>query len=230
MLAVGLVRRFFDSNRLVAAMVRGGQLGAPRSVQISETDLYRWPMKSDFAFDPAQAGGGTLANLGVHTLDLLSWWFGAVERLDYWDDAEGGVEAECQVSMDFALEVHGEMLVSKLRNVTNACRVEFEEGTLLIEDAGSEPSPRVRLIASGLERTPAGADGKGLKTVTRREVFGRQLADFARAIRERGEPLVCGREGRRSVELLERCYRVRRSLTFPWEESEAAPAVGIAEK
>jgi predicted dehydrogenase len=223
-LAVGLVRRFFDSNRLVAAMVSGGQLGAPRSVQMWETDLYRWPMKSDFAFDPAQAGGGTLANLGVHTLDLLSWWFGAVEHLDYRDDAEGGVEAECQVSMEFALGVHGEMLVSKLRDVTNTCRVEFEEGTLLIEDAGSEPSPRVQLIASGLDRLPAGVDGKAPEKVTRREVFGRQLADFACAIHEHGEPFVSGREGRRSVELLERCYRARRRLTFPWEESEAAPA------
>jgi predicted dehydrogenase len=228
-LGVGLVRRFFESNRLVAALVRDGRLGAPRRVRIAETDLYRWPMRSGFAFDPAQAGGGTLANLGVHTLDLLCWWFGSAERVDYRDDARGGVEAEFQAAIDFPLGVHAEVLISKLRDVTDTCRVEFEDGALLIENAGSEPSPRVRLIASGRERTPPGADGRPPKKVTRREMFGLQLADFARAIREGGEPLVCGREGRRSVELLERCYGARRSLVHPWEDAEHASAVGVAE-
>jgi predicted dehydrogenase len=217
-LAVGLVRRFFDSNRLVAAVVRSRLLGRARRVEVSEGDVYRWPMRSGFAFDHAQAGGGTLANLGVHTLDLLSWWFGKVDRLEYRDDAQGGVEAECQASLQFVAGPRAEVLVTKLRDVGSTYRLEFDRGTLLIEDAGSEPSPRIRLIASRLDWEPAGARRDSSKSTTRREMFGRQCADFAHAIRERRDPLVSGREGRRSVELLERCYRARRPLIHPWEE------------
>jgi predicted dehydrogenase len=226
-LGVGLVRRFFDSNRLVHDVVRGGRLGRARRVEVTE-DVYRWPMRSGFAFDPAQAGGGTLANLGVHTLDLLSWWFGDVEDLEYRDDSRGGVEAECQASLQFADGPRAEVLVSKLRELPSTCRLEFERGTLLVEDAGSEPRSRIRLIASDVEWAPAHAARDSARPPTRRDMFARQLADFAQAISEGRDPLVSGREGRRSVQLLERCYAARRPLIHPWEEVAAAPHTAAA--
>jgi predicted dehydrogenase len=227
-LAVGLVRRFFDSNRLVAAVVRSGLLGQARRVEMSEGDVYRWPMRSGFAFDPAQAGGGTLANLGIHTLDLLSWWFGEVEWVEYRDDAQGGVEAECQASLQFVAGPRAETLVSKLRDLASTYRLEFERGTLLVEDAGSEPCSRIRLIASGVEWEPVGAGRDSAKSPTRRDMFARQLRDFAQAIADKRDPLVSGWEGRRSVELLERCYSARRPLVHPWEEVAAAPPPSAA--
>jgi predicted dehydrogenase len=48
--------------------------------------------------------------------------------------------------------------------------------------------------------------------------FERQLADFVAAARERREPRVPGREGRRAVALVEACYARRRPLELPWDE------------
>lgn len=215
-LAVGLMRRFFDANRLVATAVHEGALGPVRGFEISEGGLYRWPMRSGFALDRAQAGGGVLASLGIHALDLVSWWFGSVERLSYRDDARGGVEAEAHAELEFEGGVRGRVVVTNLREVPDSIRVDFAHGTLLLEDAGSAPSPKVRLCTSGAEWEPVEASRRA---ITRREVFAAQLADFQRAIKEGGEPEVSGREGRRSVELLERCYRERLPLIHPWEQT-----------
>ena len=44
-----------------------------------------------------------------------------------------------------------------------------------------------------------------------RQGHARQLADFVQAVRERRQPLVDGREGRRSVEVIEAIYRSART-------------------
>jgi hypothetical protein len=51
---------------------------------------------------------------------------------------------------------------------------------------------------------------------TWRELFCRQLADFAAAVVERRQPFVPGHEGRRSMALIESCYASRHLLTLPW--------------
>jgi predicted dehydrogenase len=226
-LAVGLVRRFFAANRLVAATVHGSLLGPARSFELLEGGLYRWPMRSSFALDRSQAGGGVLATLGIHALDLLCWWFGRVDTFTYRDDARGGVEAEAQLQLEFESGVRGEVLVTKLREVPDRIRVDFERGSLLLEGAGSDPVPQVRLITPGAEWEPVKLMGE-TERPTRRDVFVRQFVDFARAVREGAEPMVSGREGRRSVELLERCYRERTPLTHPWEEAPSGLAEGVA--
>ena len=218
-LAVGLQRRFFGANKLVAAAVRERRFGPARRFELSEGGLYRWPMRSGFALDRAQAGGGVLADLGIHALDLVSWWFGSVERLSYRDDARGGVEAEAHAELEFESGVRGRITVTNLREVPDSIRVDFAHGTLLLEDAGSAPAPTVRLRASGAEWEPVDSIETSGRAPTRREVFARQFADFQRAVREGVDPLVTGQEGRRSVELLERCYRERTPLIHPWEQT-----------
>jgi predicted dehydrogenase len=217
-LAIGLQRRLFGANKLVAAAVHDRRFGPARRFEFSEGGLYRWPMRSSFALNRAQAGGGVLADLGIHALDLVSWWFGPVERLTYRDDARGGVEAEAHAELEFESGVSGRVMVTKLREVPDSIRVDFANGTLLLEDAGSDPSPRVRWRrASGGDWEPVESIEASGPAPTRRKVFARQFADFQHAIRDGVDPAVSGREGRRSVELLERCYRERLPLIHPWE-------------
>ncbi len=215
-LAVGLHRRFFDSNRLVAQLVASGVFGRVRRFELSGEGLYPWPMRSAYRYDRGHAGGGVLADTGIHYLDLVGWWFGDCERIDYCDDAEGGVEAECQLRLEFGGGVAGDVVLSKLRDLPSRFLFEFDRATLVFENAGSEPSPRVRLDAAGQGWEPPGGVLGG-SPVTRKEAFRVQLRDFASAIREGREPFVPGREGRRSVDLLERCYSARRRLEHPWE-------------
>ena len=56
------------------------------------------------------------------------------------------------------------------------------------------------------------------------DLFEPQLEQFVRAIRFGERPVVDGREGRRSVELMEACYRTRQPWVQPWDVGQALPA------
>ena len=58
-----------------------------------------------------------------------------------------------------------------------------------------------------------------------RWVFGRQLDDFAAAIRSGGQPLVTLSDGQRAVAFVESCYAARAPLRRPWDWPEALAAV-----
>ena len=49
------------------------------------------------------------------------------------------------------------------------------------------------------------------------DLFAWQMADFVRAIQTHSSPAVTGLEARRSVAVLEACYRRRQPLVFPFE-------------
>ena len=93
LLAVGLFRRFFPSTRLVHDLVASGRLGAFESGAILETGGFHWPFRSTSAFLPRADAGGILLDIGVHVLDLLTWWFPDLRVTAYEDDAMGGAEA-----------------------------------------------------------------------------------------------------------------------------------------
>ena len=44
---------------------------------------------------------GYCLDIGVHALDLLSWWWGHPDEIVYEDDAMGGVEANCHIRFAF---------------------------------------------------------------------------------------------------------------------------------
>ena len=67
----------------------------------------------------------------------------------------------------------------------------------------------------GSQETPL-TGRAGASRLSFQDVFVRQIDDFAAAIREGREPHVSGREGRRSLELIEACWAARRPLELPW--------------
>ena len=91
-LAVGLLRRFAPTLRYTKDVLDSGMLGTIRSFDVREGMVFRWPVKSAAMFSPQC--GGVLADIGIHVLDLLLWWFGDIASVEYRDDAAGGVEAD----------------------------------------------------------------------------------------------------------------------------------------
>ncbi len=75
-LAVGLLRRFAPTLRYTKELLESGMLGSIRSFDVREGMVFRWPVKSAAMFSPQC--GGVLADIGIHILDLLLWWFGDV--------------------------------------------------------------------------------------------------------------------------------------------------------
>ena len=228
-LAVGLLRRFAPTLRYTKEVLESGMLGPIRSFDVREGMVFRWPVKSAAMFSPKS--GGVLADIGSHVLDLLLWWFGDIASVDYWDDAAGGVEADALLNLEMAGGISGHVELSRSRDLRNSCVIRGEYGTL---EVGTKTDSTVTL-------TPA----RGAASLTGRatspnqpppgnlgDLFAWQMADFVRAIQTGSAPAVPGLEGRRSVAIIESCYRRRQPLVFPFEALlvDETPALRTAAK
>jgi predicted dehydrogenase len=203
----------------VKKAVDGGVLGKPILAD-ARVKWYRPPdyyANSRWRGTRALDGGGALINQGVHTVDLLLWIFG---------DA-ASVQAECKTALH-SIEVE-DTLVALLEFTNGALgslqvttsvypgyprRLELSgsEGTLIIEQD--------RLLAAGLRNPPAdllqsGEADKNLSASSPvvSDFRGHQsvLQDFLHAIETNTVPRCDGREGRRSVALVENIYEACRT-------------------
>ena len=130
-LAVGHFRRFFPITRLIGEWVRDERLGRLNSFRILEGEIYSWPIASTAFSSRASAGGGVLIDTGVHTIDLLLWWLGAVADMEYHDDAAGGVEANCVMRIMMQNGAAGYVQLSRDWPLANQYLFQFEKGWLL---------------------------------------------------------------------------------------------------
>jgi len=213
-LAVGLMRRFSPVLAFARDVICSGVLGDVRRFEYGEGNVFSWNIASSVAFDPSS--GGVLADIGAHAVDLLVWWFGDCTDVTCFDDSRGGVECDALVEMTMRSGVSGVMELSRARALPNACRIEGSRGVLDVGIRGA--NQRVRLQLSGADRALQGtvsADSIVWKSL--RDAFRLQLIDFLAAIREGRPPAVSGAEARRSVDVIERCYRSRRRLEREWE-------------
>lgn len=213
-LAVGLVRRFYESSQFVKQMIGSGLLGNIFNFDFQEGTVFSWPVASDFMFRKEAAGGGVLTDIGVHVLDLLLWWLGDYGGVEYYDDAMGGVEADCRLHLRLQCGASGIVELSRTRNLRNTCIICGERGTL---EVGNDFNPVVRLKTRSQDVALTGHVMRGSaadKSI--RDAFRRQLDDFVNAILYHREPFIPGQEGRRAVELIETCYAVRQPLKQPW--------------
>ena len=228
-LAVGLEFRFFDSSLFVRNLLRDGLLGRIQRFEMHQGVIPRWPFATDFLLKKETAGGGVLADFGVHVLDLLLWWLGDWTDVEYRDDAQGGIESDCELLLALRSgatgAVTGTVEISRTRNLANTCLFEGERASL--EVGIWEPDPSIRLLLADREVVLAGRarrpEGSGVDFL---EAFVRQIDDFAAAVRDRREPFVPGREGRRSQALIEECYARRQPLELPWSVVPTASAPG----
>ena len=218
-LAVGLDFRFFDSTRFVKDFLAEGLLGELRGFDLRQGVIPRWPFATDFLLRKETAGGGVLTDFGVHVLDLLLVWLGEWESVDYRDDAMGGLESDCELRLRMRSGLEGTVEVSRTRNLRNTCVFEGERASL--EVGVWHPDPPITLRFGSREVDLAGkARRPGAPELSYLDVFVRQIDDFATAIRDRREPFVPGREGRRSQALIEACYAARKPLEVSWLEPE----------
>ncbi len=228
LLGVGLEFRFFDGSRFVHDLLRDGLLGPIRRFDLRQGVIPRWPFATDFMLRKEMAGGGVLADFGVHVLDLLLWWLGDWESVEYRDDAAGGVESDCEMTLAMRSGARGTVEVSRTRNLRNTCFLEGDRGRL--EVGIWDPDPVLRLHLEGSEVVMEGRGRRGeAGALTMAGAFVRQVDDFAEAIRTPRETFIPGAEGRRSLALIRACYEQRRPLVLPWSIPASTPgAAGAA--
>jgi predicted dehydrogenase len=82
-LGVGFMMRFHSQHQEALKIIRSGKLGKP---VYGRAQLSCWypPLEGAWRQDPSQGGGGSLADMGVHCIDLLEMFFGPVVSVGCW--------------------------------------------------------------------------------------------------------------------------------------------------
>jgi UDP-N-acetyl-2-amino-2-deoxyglucuronate dehydrogenase len=161
-------------------------------------------------------GGGALMNQGIHTVDLLLWLLGDVARV-YASTRTALHAIEVEDTAVACLEFAGGA-VGTLEAATSAFpgfprRIELtgSEGTIVVEHdrvvsvqlrTPPQPPPPGEGSTNASATSPIVSDVRGHRRV---------LEDFVSAVRTGARPLCDGRDGRRSVELVEAMYRSART-------------------
>jgi len=213
-LAVGLVRRFIPGFQFVKNSLDKGIIGDMTDFDFRDGGIYDWPLRSGFRFDKKAGGGGVLIDAGSHNVDAVLWWLGDWKSVEYYDDAKGGVEANCELHLHMRNGASGILELSRTRKLRNSCILRGSRGVL----EAAELNSSVRLQVGGHEVVMEGhAVREGIGEESFLDAFSKQLDDFAGAVLHGRAPSVPGEEGRRSVELIEACYASRRPLELPWD-------------
>lgn len=214
--------RFHPENLKIKQLIDEGGLGRLLLVN-AHVPWYRPPeyyTKSRWHGLRAVDGGGALMNQGVHTVDFLLWMIGDVTNVQA-RTATVLQQMECEDTalaiLEFANGAFGTLQVTTAEYPGYERRVEITgtEGTVVLEGD--------RIVAADLRHKregllspqPASAGvGERATSAVVNDISGHRAAieNFIRVVREGGKLNCDGREGRRSLELVERIYRAAGSV------------------
>lgn len=207
-LAVGMIRRYLPAARLVRRVVADGIVGTVQRFDVFEGGPFRWQFHAADYFRRHGAGGGVLADIGPHVVDLLAWWLGPLASAVAADDAIGGVDANA------VLEIRCGSAVGRVR----LSRDWFRPNRVVLEGSGGrivwdlEDVDRIVVERAGLRELREA----GPPAATFESCFELQLLDMLDAIAGRSSTVVRADEAAMVVEVIERAYRDSVLLDMPW--------------
>jgi predicted dehydrogenase len=223
-LAVGQTRRFFPSLAKAAQMVAEGTLGDNLEFTCREGAVSNWPLTSDSLYRRKTAGGGVLADKGVHVLDTLLWIFGEMAIQSSQDDAQSdGVEGNILLEL-VGPKVKGTVRLSFDQSLNNGFWIQGSKGTLSVQPDEFR-FVRFRNGTGAWERLPCSAewpaDAAGEQAVkmvpkTYEECILLQWLVVIRAVKY-GEvvPVTAAHAGF-VISQIEEAYRIAEPLPQPW--------------
>jgi len=209
--------RFFPNRIHVRKLIKEGYFGKEVSVNIQEGAPASWPAISGYSFRKELVQGGVLLNEGIHSLDFLLWCFGKPVDVEYYDDSIGGIESNASMKLLFKDNSQAMFRISRTCSLSNTIVIKsaFKMVELDIYDMN-----RIKVNNNDPE-TISKNPNNGLVDWT--TIAKYQIEDFLEAINNNKKPMCTMEEGANVVELVEHCYRIKRSRPLP----EKAPIPGI---
>lgn len=205
--------RFRAVNAWTRALLAADALGEIESFDLREGNPHSWAAATDAIWRSETAGGGILADMGAHVLDLLLWWLGDFSEVRYRDDSYGGVESDCRLELTLRSGAVGTVELSRTRTLRNTIVIRGREGWVEVALAtgeflrGSENA-----LAFSTEALTPGNFPRQLVP----GLFSELFQDWLGAIEENREPAITGRAAARYVALIEECYGSREDWRLPW--------------
>jgi predicted dehydrogenase/nucleoside-diphosphate-sugar epimerase len=203
-LGVAMVRRFAPAVRAARKAIAAGWLGEIESVEIQWGSPFAWPSQSGAYF--RRENGGVLANLGVHSLDMADYLFGAMEPVAYWDDWGGGAEANARFQLRTASGAAVVLSLSYTTELPNGITIRGTEGTLYFDH--DAPAAQFTGRTSGIDATVSVSRpfDHGDWPPTLHSWFFEQIADFDRAVRTRDRAHATAEDAVRIASLIDWAY------------------------
>lgn len=209
--AVNHTRRFMPAASEIGRLIRDGALGVPRRVDVAEGDRFAWPSATASMFGRRSGARGVLLDVGVHVVDLMTWWFGVNLDVDtYHDDSFGGSEAAARVGLSSG-ELAIAIRLSWLAKQRNSYVIEGSDA-MLEWGVYDVDSLTIRSRRSG-RRSVLRARG-GARHFD--SLASHVQKDFARAISGAGRAMVGPEDCLASMRIIDTCYRRRERFDMPW--------------
>ena len=217
LLGVAQVLRFERSTASLRERVAVGQVGRPVFAR-SEFSYAARTHPRKWLTDAKIAGGGPIADVGVHCIDALRYILSdevvRVTASGMSDQDSGEVEAAAVLSLEFARGTLGSVLVSARAEYRTPLEIVGETGVVRAEDAFSVERPieiEFRRGGSVVEK----------EMVSNADAYARQADMFSAAIQGSSEFPVPGEEGWQNQEVLDAAYRSLKS-----GKAESVPLIG----
>lgn len=200
-LAVAHTYRFFANRCHARALFQAGELGPLVEARIEQGSPFSWPTRTAYTLRKEWVPGGVLFNEGLHTLDLLLWWFGPPRRFEYTDDSLGGLESNVRLTLEYDGGARIHFRLSRTCSLSNHIAMRFEKASVAFPMYNSA---EIELTEHG--RQPQRLT-MGKEPFAFVEAVASQLRDFALTATE-GQPTnIPAEAGLAVLDLIERCYR-----------------------
>jgi predicted dehydrogenase len=235
-------RRLYEPVKRVKKAIMDGKIGEPA---IGTVTMLGWRDKNYYDSDSWRGtwnleGGGVLVNQAPHQLDVLQWFMGPVDELyGSWANLNHDyieVEDTAIALIRFKNGALGNVLVSNSQNPAlygnvhvhgrngASLGVQTDGGVMFVAGMSSITEPPVNDLwtvpgeEQMLERWKK-EDSVFFNGIDATKYYHElQIKDFLHAINENREPMISGKEGRKTVELFTAIYRSQRNhrpITFP---------------
>jgi 1,5-anhydro-D-fructose reductase (1,5-anhydro-D-mannitol-forming) len=201
LLGVAQVFRFAETTIRMRERLRSGQIGRPVFARC-EFSYHGARHPRQWINDLLLAGGGPIADVGVHCIDVLR--FVLEDEVDAVYacgllDPFGQMENTAALTLEFRRGALATVLVSKRVAYRTPIEIVGEAGTLRADDGLSVERPvRLELLRNGVAET---------EEVTNEMAYARQVDAFAAAVEGRAKFAAPAEEGWRNQLVLDAAYR-----------------------
>lgn len=211
--------RFKADARRLKQLLESGQLGKPILAD-ARVKWYRPPeyyRQSRWRGKLMLDGGGALMNQGIHTVDLLLWLLGDIVAVQSESrTAVHDIESEDSLTalLEFASGVMGVLVATTSTYPGYPRRLELSgtEGTVIFEHDRIIQAD-LRRPLPGLVNREEGDQNASASSAVVSDIRGHRAAleDFLHAVATGSRPACDGREGRRSLAVVEAIYQAART-------------------
>jgi 1,5-anhydro-D-fructose reductase (1,5-anhydro-D-mannitol-forming) len=201
---VAQVFRFEESTRRLREYLAEGRIGHPIYAR-SEFSFMAGPTHPrKWLNDRSVAGGGPIADIGVHCIDTLRYILQdevtRVSARGATDANSGNVESAAALTLEFSRGVLASVLVSFRAEYRTPMEFVGDQGVLFANDALNVEYP------IEIQLRPYGS-GQQNETVSNSMAYAKQVDAFALAVEGKAPYPVPGEEGWQNQEILDAAYR-----------------------